>query len=115
MGLFKSMIEPHEALESLNRLRGAIKRLGEIIRDAKEKGRLAKYKLALAIVRLENANTPTKVPATVRKEHALADPEVQEAIKAQDEADARLIVLNAECDWDKERIMLFKALAKERL
>jgi hypothetical protein len=109
------MIEPHEALESLNRLRGAIKRLGEIIRDAKEKGRLAKYKLALAIVRLENANTPTKVPATVRKEHALADPEVQEAIKAQDEADARLIVLNAECDWDKERIMLFKALAKERL
>jgi hypothetical protein len=109
------MIEPLDALESLNRLRGAIKRLGEIVLDAKEKARVAKYKLALAVVRLENANTTHKVPATVRKEHALADPEVQEALKAQDEADARLIVLNAECDWDKERIMLFKALTKERL
>jgi multidrug resistance efflux pump len=109
------MIEPQDALESLNRLRAAIRKLGEVVRDAKEKARIAKYKLALAVVRLENANTATKVPATVRKEHALTDPEVQEAIKAQDEADARLIVLNAECDWDKERIMLFKTMVKEGL
>jgi hypothetical protein len=109
------MIEPIDALESLNRLRAAIRKMGDLVLDAKHKARIAKHKLALAVVRLENANTAQKVPATVRKEHALADPEVQQALKEADEADARLIVLNAECDWDKERIMLFKALTKERL
>jgi hypothetical protein len=109
------MIEPLDALESLNRLRAAIRKMGDLVLDAKHKARIAKHKLALAVVRLENANTAQKVPATVRKEHALADPEVQQALKEADEADARLIVLNAECDWDKERIMLFKALTKERL
>jgi hypothetical protein len=109
------MIEPLDALESLNRLRAAIRKMGDLVLDAKHKARIAKHKLALAVVRLENANTTQKVPATVRKEHALADPEVQQALKEADEADARLIVLNAECDWDKERIMLFKALTKERL
>jgi hypothetical protein len=109
------MIEAKDALESLNRLRIATRNLGGLVLDAKEKARTAKYKLALAVVRLENANTTTKVPATVRKEHALADPEVQAALKEADEADARLISHNAECDWDKERIMLFKALVKEGL
>jgi hypothetical protein len=109
------MIEPHEALESLNRLRQAIIKKRGLLRVANEKKRIAKLTFARAVVRLDNANTTTKVPATVRKEHALTDPEVQEAFKEEDEAAANLIILDAECDWDKERIMLFKALTRERL
>jgi hypothetical protein len=103
------------AWKSLEFIRKASLEIGELTLDAKRKARKAKLEHAKAVVNLDNANTPHKVPATVRKEHALADPEVQEALKEADEADARLISHNAECDWDKERIMLFKALVKEGL
>ena len=108
------MIEAKDAIESLAYLRQAALDVEELVLDAKSKARKAKLEHALAVVRLENANTPSKVPATVRKEHALTSDAVQAALQEADEADARLISFNAKCDWHKERIMLIKALVKER-
>jgi hypothetical protein len=109
------MIEQDDAEKSLEFLRTAAMKIEGLVLDAKAKARKAKYVHALAIVRLDNANTPHKVPATVRKEHALTDPEVQQALKEADEADAKLISHNAQCDAAKERIMLFKAQVRDRM
>jgi dethiobiotin synthetase len=92
---------------SLEYLRNAALELEGLVLDAKSKARRAKYEHALAVVNLENANTTQKVPATVRKEHALANDAVQKALKEADEADAK-------CDVKKEHIMLFKATARDR-
>jgi Tfp pilus assembly protein PilN len=102
------------AWKSLEFIRQASIELEGLVLDAKSKARKAKYTHALAVVRFENANTTAKVPATVRKEHALADPEVQEALKEADEADARLIGHNAQVDFCKEHVMLFKATERGR-
>ena len=102
------------AWQALEYLRQAALDLEGLVLDAKESARKAKYEHALAVVRLENTNSPTKVPATVRKEHALANDTVQAALKEADTADARLISHNAKCDVKKEQIMLFKVTARDR-
>lgn len=75
--------------------------------DAKDKARLVKYKHALAVVRLDN------VPITVRKEHAWADDEVQEAQQEADKADARNISSDALWDAAKSEISIYQSKVKD--
>jgi hypothetical protein len=102
------------AWKSLEFIRQASLEIGELSLDAKRKARKAKLEHALAIVRLDNTNAPTKVPATVRKEHAFTNDAVQAAFEEADTADAKLIGLNAQVDFCKEHVMLFKATERGR-
>jgi hypothetical protein len=102
------------AWKSLEFIRQASLDLEELVLDAKRKARKAKLEHALAVVHLENANTKNKVPATVRKEHAFTVDAVQAAFEEADQADARLIGHNAQVDFCKEHVMLFKATARDR-
>jgi hypothetical protein len=108
------MIDPEDAEKSLNYLRRTAMGMEAVVLSAKEAARKAKYTQALAIVRMANANGE-KVPATVRKEHAWADPEVQEAFKAEDEAAARLIGIDAQRDAAKTTISLYQSMVKDRM
>jgi hypothetical protein len=102
------------AWKSLEFIRQASIELEDLVLDAKRKARKAKLEHALAVVHLDNANTPTKVPATVRKEHAFTSDAVQAAFEEADQADAKLIGHNAQVDFCKEHVMLFKATERGR-
>jgi hypothetical protein len=54
------------------------------------------------------------VPATLRKEIAWADLEVDEAVKTQNKADAVLIGTNAKCDAAKQTISIYQTMVKDR-
>jgi hypothetical protein len=108
------MIDPTTAEEALTLLRKTAHEMENNVLEAREAARLAKYKQALAIVRMEMANGP-KVPATVRKEHALADDEVQEALKKANEKDAYLIGIDARRDAAKTTISLYQSMVKDRM
>jgi hypothetical protein len=97
------------AWKSLEFIRKASLEIGELTLDAKRKARKAKLEHAKAVVNLDNANTPHKVPATVRKEHAFTHYAVQAALEEAEEAEANVISHNAQVDFCKEHIMLFKA------
>jgi hypothetical protein len=108
------MINPEDAEKSLDYLRRTAVGMERIVLSEKEAARKAKYVQALAIVRMANANGE-KVPATVRKEHAWADPDVQEAFKAEDEAAAKRIGIDAQRDAAKTTISLYQSMVKDRM
>lgn len=109
------MISTDAAEKALDFLRRTALQMEEKTREAKAAARKAKYVHALAIVRMENANTPNKIPATVRKEHALADDEVQAALKEEDEKAAELIGINAQRDAARDTIILYMSMVKDRM
>jgi hypothetical protein len=108
------MIDPDQAEKALEFLRRTSIGMEKLVLNAKEAARKAKYTQALAIVRMANANGE-KVPATVRKEHSWADSEVQEAFKAEDEAAAKLIGIDAQRDAAKTTISLYQSMVKDRM
>jgi hypothetical protein len=108
------MIDPEAAEKALDFLRRTSVGMEELVLDAKEAARKAKYTQALAIVRMANANGE-KVPATVRKEHSWADAEVQAAFEAEDKAAARLIGIDAQRDAAKTTISLYQSMVKDRM
>jgi hypothetical protein len=109
------MISTDEAEKALDFLRHTAMQMEKKTRDAKAAARKAKYEMALAIVRMENANTSTKVPATVRKEHAIAEDNVQAALKDEDEKAAELIGINAQRDAARDTIILHMSMVKDRM
>jgi hypothetical protein len=107
-------VDSTPAEEALTRLRNAARQMEMLVQNARDAASLVKLKHALAIERMGNANTPEKIPATLRKEIAWADLEVQEAVKAANKADAVLIGINAKCDVDKTTISLYQTMVKDR-
>jgi hypothetical protein len=107
-------VDSRPAEEALARLRSQARDMEANVLDARDKARLVKYKHALAIERMGNANTPEKIPATLRKEIAWADIEVNEAVQEANKADAKLIGINAKCDHDKTVISLYQTMVKDR-
>jgi hypothetical protein len=108
------MIDPEAAEKALDYLRRTSVGMERLVLDAKESARKAKYVQALAIVRMANANGE-KVPATVRKEHSWADPEVQAAFQEEDAAAAKLIGIDAQRDAAKTTISLYQSMVKDRM
>lgn len=109
------MISTEAAEKALEFLRKTARDYEDVVYRALESERKAKLQIALAIVRMENANTPTKVPATVRKEHALSELEVQEALEEADKAAAHRIGLDAQRDAAKNTLMLHMSMVKDRI
>jgi hypothetical protein len=102
------------AEKALSYLRQTAVAMEDLVWEARDAARLVKLKHALAIERMGNANTPEKVPATLRKEIAWADLEVDEAVKTQNKADAVLIGTNAKCDAAKQTISIYQTMVKDR-
>jgi hypothetical protein len=109
------MINSETAEKALDYLRRTSVQMEGLVLEAKEAARKAKYTQALAIVRMANANTQDKVPATVRKEHSWADDEVQAAFKEEDEKAAKLIGVDAQRDAAKTAISLYQSMVKDRI
>lgn len=109
------MISTEAAEKALEFLRKTAVDYEDIVYAALETERKAKLQIALAIVRMENADSKAKVPATVRKEHALADDEVQEAIKEADQAAAHRIGIDAQRDAARSTLMLHMSMVKDRM
>jgi hypothetical protein len=110
------MIDTEAAEKSLNFLRKTALEIEELERDARAMARKAKLVQALAIERMGKVNDVTsKIPATLRKEISWADSEVQEAFKEADEADAKLISLNAQRAAAKDTIILHMSMVKDRM
>jgi hypothetical protein len=106
-------VDPTAAEKALSYLRQTAVSMEDLVWAARDAARLVKLKHALAIERMGNANGE-KVPATLRKEIAWADLEVQEAVKTQDKADAVLIGTNAKCDAAKQTISIYQTMVKDR-
>src|SRR6185503_8516286 len=108
------MINPEDAEKSLEYLRRTSVQMEQIVLKEKETARKTKYTLALAMIRMANANGE-KIPATVRKEHAWADSDVQTAFKEEDEAAAKRIGIDAQRDAAKTTISLYQSMVKDRM
>src|SRR6185369_14511396 len=108
------MINPEDAEKSLDYLRRTAVQMERLVLNEKEATRKSKYQMALAIIRMGNANGE-KIPATVRKEHAWGDKDVQEALKQEDEAAAKRIGVDAQRDAAKTTISLYQSMVKDRM
>jgi hypothetical protein len=108
------MIDTGTVEDAVEFLRTTALDMERLVLAEKEAARKAKYTQALAIVRMANANGE-KVPATVRKEHSWADAEVQAAFKAEDEAAAKRIGIDARRDAAKTTISLYQSMVKDRM